>query len=167
MTRPSSPRAIPRIIIERALSARPLTAGEAALAYSLFGNAIDYARPRILQRKWAFFQPRDTVMAPLGHIHFHPHSPHYCDDFSQSSLSDQGLFLHEMTHVWQHQCGRFLPVERHPLCRYRYRIEPGRPFERYGIEQQGEIVRHAFLMRHGICPAGADRTCDYERLLPF
>lgn len=150
-----------------ALRARPLTAGEAALAYSVFGNAIDYSRPRIVQRKWAFFQPRDTVMAPLGSIHFHPDSPRYSDDFSKAPLGDQGLFIHEMVHVWQHQQGMFLPLQRHPFCRYRYRIEPGRPFERYGIEQQGEIVRHAFLLRHGICPAGASMGCDYETLLPF
>lgn len=150
-----------------ALRARALTAGEAALAYSVFGNAIDYGRPRIVQRKWAFFQPRDTVMAPLGSIHFHPDSPRYSDDFSKAPLGDQGLFIHEMVHVWQHQQGMFLPLQRHPFCRYRYRIEPGRPFERYGIEQQGEIVRHAFLLRHGICPAGASMGCDYETLLPF
>ena len=47
-----------------------------------------------------------------------------------------------MTHVWQAQTsGRFyLPLMRHPFCRYAYELKPGKPFERYGIEQQAEIV---------------------------
>jgi hypothetical protein len=149
------------------MTGRPLTAGEVALARSIFGAAIDYAAPRIVPRKWAFFQPRDTVMAPLGNIHFHPLGTRYRDDFANGPLEDQGLLIHELVHVWQHQKGMFLPLQRHPFCRYGYQIAPGRPFERYGIEQQGEIVRHAFLLRHGVCPAGATAGFDYEALLPF
>lgn len=149
------------------MKGRALTSGEVALARSMFGDAIDYAQPRIVHGKWAFFQPRDTVMAPLGNVHFHPLGTHYRDDFSTGPLADQGLLIHELVHIWQHQRGMFLPLQRHPFCRYSYRIEPGRPFRRYGIEQQGEIVRHAFLLRHGVCPAGAEPGFDYEALLPF
>jgi hypothetical protein len=39
---------------------------------------------------------------------------------------------------------------RHPFCRYSYDLVPGRSFDRYGLEQQAEIVRHAFLARHGV-----------------
>lgn len=149
------------------MKGRALTRGEADLARSIFGDAIDYSQPRIINRKWAFFQPRDTVMAPLGNVHFHPLGARYRDDFATGSLWDQGLLIHELVHVWQHQKGMFLPLQRHPFCRYDYRIEPDRPFERYGIEQQGEIVRHAFLLRHGVCPAGTTPGFDYEALLPF
>lgn len=149
------------------MTGRPLTRGEVDLARSMFGDAIDYGRPRIVNRKWAFFQPRDTVMAPLGHIHFHPLGARYSDDFAAEPLSAQGLLIHELVHVWQHQKGMFLPLQRLPFCRYGYRIDPGRPFERYGIEQQGEIVRHAFLLRHGLCPPGSAPGFDYEALLPF
>ena len=60
--------------------------------------------------------------------------------------------IHELTHVWQSQTrGRFyLPLMRHPFCRYAYDLVPDRPFGRYGLEQQAEIVRHAFLARPGI-----------------
>jgi hypothetical protein len=51
---------------------------------------------------------------------------------------------------------------RHPFCRYGYALEPGKPFDRYGIEQQAEIVKHAFLARNGARP---DRSL--EELLPF
>jgi len=146
---------------------RSLTTGEIALARSVFGDAIDYAPVTVVRGKWAFFQPRETVMAPLGHIHFHPRGSAYCDDFRDAGLGAQGLFIHEMVHVWQHQQGLFLPIRRHPFCRYRYAIEPNRPFRRYGIEQQAEIVRHAFLLRHGgWVPTDASQA-TYDALLPF
>ena len=147
------------------MSSRPLTAGETALARSVFGDAIDYARVRMVRRKWWWLQPRGTVMAPTGNIHFHPQSELWSDDFSKEPLHRQGLFIHEMTHVWQAQArGRFyLPLMRHPFCRYRYQLVSGRPFERYGLEQQAEIVRHAFLARNG----GRPPICPPANLLPF
>lgn len=147
--------------------ARPLTPGEIDLARSMFGDAIDYAPVTIRRRKWAFFQPRETVMAPMGHIHFHPGGSGYRDDFAAGSLSDQGLFIHEMTHVWQHQKGIFLPLARHPFCSYHYTLVPGQAFERYGIEQQAEIVRHAFLLRRAWRGPVAATLAHYEHLLPF
>ena len=144
---------------------RPLTPGEIALAQSVFGEAIDYLKVRMVKRKWWPFQPRNTAMAPTGNIHFHPHGSLWSDDFSAEPLHRQGLFVHELTHVWQTQTrGRlYLPLMRHPFCRYSYRLEDGRPFGHYGLEQQAEIVRHAFLAEHGFRLASAPpRT-----LLPF
>lgn len=129
---------------------RALTPGEVALAREMFGEAIDYSRVRIVLGKWAFFQPRETVMAPRGHIHCHPKGQTWREDYAAGSISDQGLFLHEMTHVWQHQSGIFLPIARHPFCRYGYTLVPGKPFSRYGIEQQAEIVRHAWMWQRGL-----------------
>jgi hypothetical protein len=128
-------------------AARPLTPGEITLARSMFGDAIDYSRVRLVRGKWWPFQPKGIVMAPTGNIHFHPDNPNWSEDFSTERLSLQGLFIHEMTHVWQTQTrGRFyLPLMRHPFCRYRYELVDGRPFGRYGLEQQAEMVRHCFL----------------------
>ena len=133
-------------------SSRSLTPGEIALARSVFGDAIDYSKVRMVHRKWWPLQPRGTAMAPSGNIHFHPRGDLWSEDFSKEPLHRQGLFIHEMTHVWQAQTrGRFyLPLMRHPFCRYRYSIVPGRPFGRYGLEQQAEIVRHAFLAVNGV-----------------
>ncbi len=122
---------------------------------------------RIRRRKWFPFQPRKTVMAPRGHLHFHPESASYCDDFSLASLGRQGLFIHEMTHVWQHQQGIFLPLRRLPFSPYGYSIKPGWPLARYGIEQQAEIVRHAFLLAHGGTVAGAPGLEQIRSILPF
>ena len=147
--------------------ARPLTPGEVALARTIFGDAIDYAATRISRTKWAFFQPRDRVMAPSGCIHFHPQSNIWHDDFSTAHVTIQVLFVHEMTHILQHQRGVYLPLARHPWCRYEYALKPGQPFSRYGLEQQAEIVRHVFMLRRGYAVAGAPPLEQYETLLPF
>jgi hypothetical protein len=135
----------------------------------VFGDAIRYDRVRIVPRKWAFFQPRETVMAPCGNVHFHPAGSLYRADFAAADLGGQGLFVHELTHVWQAQTrGRFyLPLMRHPFCRYAYRWKPARSFEDYGIEQQAEIVRHAFLLARGVRLPGKPPLVAYRALLPF
>ena len=146
---------------------RPLTPGEVALARSMFGDAIDYHRVAMVRGRWAFFQPRHVVMAPTGSIHFHPAGDLWREDFAAAPLADQALFVHELTHVWQHQRGLFLPLRRHPFCRYGYSFVPDQPLHRYGIEQQAEIVRHAFLLRRGARVAGAPDLATYESVLPF
>ena len=144
---------------------RPLSDGEIALARSMFGEAIDYQRVRIVRGKWWPFQHKGVVMAPTGNIHFHPDDPRLVEDFATAPLDLQGLFIHELTHVWQTQKrGRFyLPLMRHPFCRYAYDLVPGRAFDRYGLEQQAELVRHAFLAQRGVkLAATPDRS-----LFPF
>lgn len=106
-------------------------------------------------------------MAPDGDIWFHPKGGRFCDDFCAAHVDARGLFVHEMTHVWQRQKGIYLPLARHPFCRYGYTLKPGQRFERYGIEQQAEIIRHAFLLREGHAVAGAPGLAQYETLLPF
>lgn len=108
-------------------------------------------------------------MAPMGHLHFHPLSGSYCDDFAAADLSLQGHFIHEMTHVWQSQRKGdwYLVLMRHPFCRYSYTLKPGWPLERYGLEQQAEIVRHAFLLRNGVKVAGVSGPEVYEGLVPI
>ncbi len=149
------------------MTARSLTSTEIELARSVFGDAIDYAPVRIEQRKWAFFQPRETVMAPTGCIHFHPKGTRYREDFACGNLDDQGLLIHELTHIWQSQNGIYLPLRRHPFCRYDYAVRAGWPLKRYGIEQQAEIVRHTFVLRRGGFIRGALPLATLEGILPF
>ncbi|MDT9012195.1 vgr related protein [Novosphingobium sp. APW14] len=140
-----------------------------ALVQSVFSAAIDCDIVRIRRRRWFPLQPRRVTMAPMGHLHFHPASENYCDDFAAADLQLQGHFIHEMTHVWQAQTrGRWhLVLRRHPFCRYAYSLKPGWPLERYGLEQQAEIVRHAFLLRNGLRLAGVSDPGAYAELLRF
>ena len=146
-----------------------MSEGEVALARSVFGRAIDYSKVRIRRRKWFPFQPRRITMAPRGHLHFHPLGEAYCDDFSVMPPHRQGLFIHEMTHVWQTQAHGpwYLVLHRHPFCRYGYSLKPGWKLEQYGIEQQAEIVRHAFLLRSGVRIAGVANAAAYDLLVDF
>jgi hypothetical protein len=52
---------------------------------------------------------------------------------------------------------------RHPFCRYRYELKPGQPFDRYGLEQQAEIVRHVFMAERG----GFPTVTPPRTMLPF
>lgn len=148
---------------------RPLTPGEIAMVRSIFGVAIDCSDVRVRRRRWFPLQTRNVTMAPCGHIHFHPLSENYHEDFSAADAHLQGHFIHEMTHVWQTQKhGRwYLPLRRHIFCRYGYSLKPGWKLERYGIEQQAEIVRHAFLTRKGYRLAGVSDASAYDLLVNF
>ena len=117
----------------------------------MFGQAIDYGRVRIHNRKWWPLQPDGVTMAPDGHLWFAPNGGLYCDDFCASPLHIQGHFIHEMTHVWQAQRGGrwYLPLMRHPFCRYVYTLKPGKPFARYGIEHDMESVPR-LCAEHGL-----------------
>jgi len=146
---------------------RALTQPEHALARSVFGDAIDLNRVRIIRQKWFPFQPRKVTMAPRGAIHFHPKGSAYCDCFASNTVGSQGHLIHELVHVWQHQRGINLILRRHPFCRYSYTLQPGWTLERYGIEQQAEIVRHTFLLRQGVVVPGAPSLATLESILPF
>lgn len=148
---------------------RGLTRGEIAIARSVFGDAIDYAPVRIRRRKWFAFQPRNVTMAPRGHVHFHPRGTAYCDDFAGENILRQGLLIHELTHVWQTQTrgSWYLITHRMPWARYDYALKPGWPLTRYGIEQQAEIVKHAFWLRNGVALAGAPDVSAYDLLVDF
>jgi hypothetical protein len=149
------------------LTVRALTPAERKLTESVFGSAIDPDQVQVNNRKFFWFQPRRTIMAPDGALWFHPKGDHYCEDFCGQDLSEQGLFIHEMTHVWQHQKGINLLLRRYPGMRYDYAIKPGWKLERYNLEQQAEIVRHAFLLKNGYVIAGAPPIRVYDGLLPF
>ena len=159
MARSATPRYVARV------ESRCLTDGEIALARSVFGDAIDYPRVRLIRGKWWPFQPRNAAMAPNGNIYFHPVAGGWSRDFACEPLGRQGFFIHEMTHVWQAQKGGrfYLPLMRHPFCRYRYRLTPEKRFRSYGLEQQAEIVKDIFLaQRRGRPLDGPPRS-----LLPF
>lgn len=127
----------------------------------MFGDALDMARVRFRRAKWWWFQPRHVVMAPDGDIWFHPANPDWRDDFGTAPLTLRAFVVHELVHVWQHQCGVNLILRRGPLARYDYRLKPGKPFAKYGIEQQAEIVRTSYLQRARGEPVAA------AEILPF
>lgn len=136
---------------------RLLTAGEVALARSVFGDSI---RLDEAQLKTAWWVLKNYAVSPNGHIYFHPAD--WRTDFSQASLSKQSWLIHELTHVWQLQQG--LKVVRGALIdrRYDYVLEAGKSFFKYGIEQQARMVQDYFIRRQ----RGQDCQ-NLEACIPF
>lgn len=147
---------------------RPPTPGEIGLIASVFGDSLDPGSVTFRRAKWWIFQPRRVVMAPDGHVWFHPVNPAWRDDFSTAHLPLRAFVVHELVHVWQHQQGINLVLRRYPLARYRYLpLKPGKPFRAYGIEQQAEIVRHAYVLREGGHVPDAPPLEAYAEIIPF
>ncbi|MFL6706775.1 MAG: Rhs element Vgr protein [Massilia sp.] len=134
------------------MASRALTAGEKALAARVFGAAIDYAKVRIFSRRYIPFQPRNCAMTPNGSLYFH-RSCHLAD-FSTARLADQHWFIHEMTHVWQHQLG--YPVRLRGAVRlgldYHYRLRRGATLSDFNMEAQGDLLADYFVLRLCGCP---------------
>ncbi|WP_257991907.1 hypothetical protein [Cupriavidus pauculus] len=122
----------------------------------MFGDTVDYAAVRIHHRDFVFWQGANYIITPNGQIYL-GRKLRGLTDFSAAGLAMQGLFIHEMAHVWQHQQGINVLVrggleQLQHFCgfnQYRYRLEPGKALGRYKLEQQGEILRHYFLAHRG------------------
>lgn len=136
--------------------ARLLTPGERTLARSIYADTIDYASVRIHHRSFIFWQGANYIITPNGHIYL-GRNLRGLTDFSAANLAMQGLFIHEMAHVWQYQHGINVLLRgaveqvKHFLGfnQYRYRLESGKPLAAYKLEQQGDILRDFFLAQHG------------------
>lgn len=146
---------------------RALTAGERALVREVFGDAIDLDLTRVHARRFVpLAHRRGLAMAPNGHVYFHPDD--HREDFSRAGLAQQAWFMHEMTHVWQHQRGTCVWLRGLLNRRYDYLpFDPLRPFTSYGVEQQGDIVQDYFTLLRGGPVPGAPPLAAYRRLLPF
>ncbi|MGQ0528014.1 MAG: hypothetical protein ACT4OY_08320, partial [Alphaproteobacteria bacterium] len=86
---------------------------------------------------------------------------HYYDDFSQADEGRKGLFLHEITHIWQGMSkiktpeiyGREIKANeaaghsKHNL--YKYNLENDLKFFSMGTEQQARLLQDTYLNREG------------------
>lgn len=136
---------------------RPLTAGEVKLAQSVFGDAIDYRRVKIFNRH-NFGIPVDQgamLMAPNGNIYV-TDSFAYKRDFSKERGFQQQSFIHEMTHVWQHQKGMnvrlaaiaaYVGHDFNYSSAYKIDDEDERDIGQLNLEQQAEAVEKYFIAR--------------------
>jgi hypothetical protein len=120
------------------------------MASLLFGDAIDYARVRVHNRRYLPFglQPKNCAMSPNGSIYFH----HSCflADYAAGDPGARHWFMHEMVHVWQHQLG--YPVHLRGALRlglaYRYELRPDATLADYNMEAQGDLLADYFVLKH-------------------
>ena len=145
---------------------RGLTAAERRLAASVFGPGLDLDAVTVRNAKFWLLRPAAVTMAPDGHIWCHPNGVDWCADYAAQPLAMRTHFINEMTHVWQRQQGVNLILRRPPFARYGYTLAPGKPFRRYGIEQQTCIVADAYLLRQGHQLHGKALPA-YAAVIPF
>ncbi len=149
---------------DRPWISRPLTGGEIEIAHRIFGEGIECDRIRVLRRKFVFFQPPNVTMAPDGNVWLHPAGnlarSGVADDFSKGAACVRAHFAHELTHVWQHQNGVNVVLEKVLMFfrygafgGYDYELTVGKDFQDYNIEQQACIVADAYL----VCGEGGFR----------
>lgn len=137
---------------------RPLTASESMALPSTLMAALrattDLGRVRLMARehpvsKLARVFGRGPLIIVRGRHIFWPDLP---DDLSERPES-LALLAHELTHVWQYATGMTL---LHYLLRerghYSYRLDPSRPFRRYGYEQQAAMVEDMVRLNSGLAP---------------
>ena len=145
-----------RLIQFPAFKGRGLTSGEIRICQSVFSDLIDYSTVHIMNHPYLPWQARDVIMAPKGYIH--ARNMHYKEDYSQESLNYQALFIHEMTHILQHQqhinvllkgtilqTAYFISFKQYNP--YAYTLKSNKSFWEYNIEQQGDIARDIFLKK--------------------
>lgn len=137
---------------------RSMSDGEITLVRSLFQNSIDSAQVRIYRRSYIPFIVRAS-MSPNGNIYFPPRA--YEQDFARANLPSRCHFVHEMTHVWQHQMRyrlrwnglKTLLTGGYWRARiYRYPTEQALPFAQYNFEQQAQVVAHYYHSLEHQCP---------------
>ncbi|MFC5569356.1 SpvB/TcaC N-terminal domain-containing protein [Lysobacter yangpyeongensis] len=150
---------------------RGLTKGEKEMARSVFGDDLDYDKPRIFRKKAYFFQPNDRAMTPDGNIYFHPDDQGYHDDFSNSDIYSQHTFIHEMTHVWQNQQGINVRTAAFNRSYDYWPLQSGKKFGDYGLEQQAQMTSDYFMLQSSgrIWTSLKPRPTaqDYEQVIPF
>lgn len=136
---------------------RALTAGEIALASSVFGNQINYQAVRIQTAWWVL---KGYAIAPNGAIYFN--QADWSDDFSATTLAKRAWLIHELTHVWQYQKGMAVFWRALVNRQYRYVLMPNKPLTDYGIEQQAKLVEDFYIRRE----LGKDCRA-WQACLPF
>ncbi|WP_425229820.1 vgr related protein [Sphingomonas sp.] len=145
---------------------RGLAPGELVAARAVFGDAIDWVRVRVFARPFVPMQTKRTAVTPWGAIHFRPED--HLPDFS-ISWDNMAWLIHELVHVWQHQTGQWVIPRGFWERNYQYgALDPLKPFERYGIEQQAAIVEDWYrLTQHRAAWRGSGRAADYRAVIPF
>ncbi|MGA0546307.1 hypothetical protein ACO2Q1_13615 [Brevundimonas sp. VNH65] len=146
---------------------RALTAGEFALARSVFADAIRLKTVRILSAPWQLtraFVPgcwfgRDWIVWPAKQVP---------DDAVKASTGVQAMLIHELVHVWQAQQGVNLLVAKiragDSAASYRYPLDCV-SWEALNIEQQASLIEHRFRRSKGQGVPGD--AAFYDRLCPF
>lgn len=133
---------------------RPLTPQEIQLAHEVFADALNCQNIRIKTAWWVL---KGYAISPNGNIYFHKDD--YLDDFATANLRIRSWFVHELVHVWQIQQGINVFWRALFNRKYRYRIQKGRSFFDYGVEQQAQMVQDFYILKQTNQDCRAHKAC--------
>lgn len=129
------------------MTKRHLTEGEVALAREAFGDRLAYSKIRFVDGAAgnpvakAAFKNGNTAITLRRTIHFSPER--FLPDFSTGKPAAKGLFIHELSHVWQYDRLGTLWF----LCKYgvQFARVRGQAWRMYEYAQGGTAFRGAML----------------------
>jgi hypothetical protein len=162
---------------------RPLTLGEFEDGWAIFGDSLPYADVEIFEVDSA---ANFAMEVPGYGLKIYVQEPYYYDDFSKAPDVERGLFIHEMTHVFQGQNPAFVDRgemslkdlkdlianggDGSKLKLYDYQLAPGDSFRDFNPEHQATIAQDYFARSLGLLSRPRAPNVpqeDYESLLPF
>jgi hypothetical protein len=141
----------------------------------VFGPAINTDTISVVQSPAVPFQG-DNAVSPYGNIQVSENSSIYSEDYSKTTVGLQGLFVHELTHVYQYQNGVDVAALGLPLQATRlffqnpYALPPideNTDFNSLNIEQQGDLVRNYYYKLVYGNPNDPTPLSVYQHILPF
>lgn len=129
---------------------RGLTDDEIAAARTMYGDKIDYSKVRIISDKdmtfWGKILTHGGAGVTWGNTIYFPNDENKKSLYDFETQSD--WMVHEMGHVYQYQKNGWGYAPKsvwEQLTKgkdaYSYKIEPGKDFGKYGIEQQASIIQ--------------------------
>lgn len=146
---------------------RKMTKDEITMARPIFGDSIAYEKVRIFKRPSIYKAfNEDSIAATLhSNIYLSQQMGGNRDDYGKTSRKEDaaGIFIHELTHVWQNQNLIKQHDEKDPD--YSYTLFPHLKFTDYNREQQAEIVHNYFEMRRTITHQPSQELC--AKLVPY
>lgn len=147
----------------------PLTAREISMLKHVFKNSIPYPDIRIHPHGMAVKIVDNwnrPAISPKGEVYFK--KKHYAPDFfTDTSIYQKTLFVHEMVHVWQHfqdydvLANGLKLHNKYGERAYDYLLMPNIFFEAYNLEAQAAMIQDWFLVRRlGITTNPSFRQCS-------
>ncbi len=136
---------------------RPLAPGERLLAKTYFGSHINPTNVKIFNRPFmGLFGHSSNAISTNGNIYIGNENLRANDLANTRYIDPKEMFVHEMTHVAQHQRGVNIPFTaakewiRHLFnydAVYLYDASAAPRFKTLNIEQQARMMEHYFRLR--------------------
>ncbi len=123
----------------------------------MFGDAIDYDKVRIANKRVNLLQPENGGLCTMNTINIAGEG--YCDDYSLAEPGLTAFFVHEMTHIWQYQSNalslatKFISESlryrgKYFEKAYKYDLSDKDKFTSFGIEQQACMMEDWYILKN-------------------